>query len=1509
VATTPAKRACPVCGTLLPEEGEFCLVCALRQAIETQSDSGTDTSCELRFEHYTVLQNPEGKPFELGRGAMGVTYKAFDVHLQRPAALKIINSKLFGNESARHRFIREARSAASVRHQNVASVFHIGQSGGNYYYAMEFVEGESLEKLIQRSGCLETDLALDIVEQVAFGLAAIQEQHLVHRDIKPSNIMVSFQDGKLRSAKIIDLGLAKGVAEENTLSTVGAFVGTPAYASPEQFAGVATDIRSDLYSLGVTLWEMLSGKVPFSGSAAELMYQHQRAEPPIEKLRNVPVPVIALLQVLLAKDPNQRFQTPAQSQQALTRAREAIASGSKLTVDELRSAGELVAPRSPKAKPRKRTIRWVVGSGLCVAAVAIAWFFLSGHLGLFNQRSTGAAPTEKSIAVLPFDNISPNKDDTFFADGVQDEILNNLAKIAQLKVICRTSVMQYRADAKRDLRQIAIALGVANVLEGTVRRDGNHVRVSTELVDARDGTAIWADSYDRDLTDIFAIQSEIAQAVASRLSTQLSPEERKDIEQKPTDNLEAYDLYLQAKQLLEANYWAWTQRRGKEIYLKALSLLREATQKDQKFALAYCLVAKAHGVLYADGTDHTPERRALGDAAVNEALRLRPDLPEAHLAMAFHLYICYRDFERARVQIAIAAKNIPNNPDLLHLSALTDQVQGHWEKAIADLERAATLDPRNPDLLDTLARSYFSLRRYRDMERILDRLIELDPDQPSHGLSKTDLAFAEKADVKAARADCEAVPPSVKDDPAVESYRVYYAICARDFAAAEEILTESPNEEINFYGALVPRQIWSLWLEFILGNHPTIEQFGAVRERLYQKVEADPTDPYLLAALAKADVALGHSKEAIQEGRRAMEMLPISEDAVKGPDIATNFAFVCAWANQLDLAFEQLNILVKIPAGRLNYGDLKTYPGWDPLRNDPRFEKLLAELAPQEPADKSIAVLPFESLSDNKSDAYFADGVQDEILNNLAKIAQLKVISRTSVMQYRADAKRDLREIAAALGVANVLEGTVRRDGNHVRVSTELVDARNDNTIWADSYDRDLTDIFAIQSEVAQTIATKLAATLSPEEKRYIEKKPTENLEAYDLYLRAKELFVSVRVSMSFGNVEKPLVDAIGFLEQAVRLDPKFTLAYCASAQAHDNLYFLYGPTPEQRALGDAAVNSALGLQPDLPEVHLAYAHHLYIVYGDYERARVQLAIARRGLPNDAEAIVLGGRIDRRQGQFEKAIQEFNQAITRDPRNTLSIQELAETLFNTRQFRAAEQAFDRLIDLRPDQPILKVQKPLFITFYETGDDTAVRAAIAGLPASMADDREVLSLRLMFALVDRDWPEAREFIGKMGGGEDEGNFAYAPAAVPVGCYFILLARLQGEQPGANVSFSETREQLNQKVQKLPGYARLLSQLAVIDALLNNKDAALSEAKRAVEILPISKDAVFGPDMVMNLAVVYAWTDEFDLAFETLSPLTKMPCGIFYGLLKRDPYWEPLRKDPRFEKLLAELAPRD
>jgi TolB-like protein len=363
-----------------------------------------------------------------------------------------------------------------------------------------------------------------------------------------SNIMLSWEEGRLENVKIIDLGLAKTAAED-TLSIAGGFVGTPAYASPQQFAGFGTDIRSDPYSLGITLWEIFSGKPPFRGSVAELMDQHQHSAPPVEKLTGTPEPVVALLRVLLAKDASQRFQSPAQLQRALTEIVEAIAFGVRLTPDKLRLVSADAATSVSKRKPRKQIARWVLGTGLCLAGALIAWFCFFGRVGfLYNQRSSEAAATEKSVAVLRFESLSESKSDAYFADGVQDEILNNLAKINQLKVICRTSVMQYRVDAKRDLYEIANALGVVNVLEGTVRRDGNHVRVSTELVDAHNYNTIWADSYDRDLTDLFAIQSEVAQIIATKLKATPSPEEKKRIEATPTDNLEAYDLYLQAKQ-------------------------------------------------------------------------------------------------------------------------------------------------------------------------------------------------------------------------------------------------------------------------------------------------------------------------------------------------------------------------------------------------------------------------------------------------------------------------------------------------------------------------------------------------------------------------------------------------------------------------------------------------------------------------------------------------------------------------------------------------------------------------------------------------------------------------------------------------------------------------------------------------------------------------------------------------------------------------------------------------
>ena len=534
-------RTCAACGTKFSSTSEkgFCPVCALLRAAGRDSAladaldpvSGSERgsaerepgSSVGRFENYEMMLDQDGKPIELGRGAMGITYKALDVDLRFPVVLKVIGKKYVGDESARLRFLREARAAARVRHPNVASVFRLAKSSGEYFYAMEFVEGETLESLIQHRGRLEVSLALEIASQVAAGLSAVYEQNLVHRDIKPSNIMARLREDGQVTAKIIDLGLAKGVGEpgsESAISAAGAFAGTPQFASPEQFAGLGLDIRSDLYSLGVTLWEMLAGQAPFRGSPTELMYQHQHGPLPVEQLKGLPQPVVVLLEVLLEKDPTQRIQSPAELLKAIPLVTAAINAGRSVTPQELRAIFGQRPARLQKSFPgtvkalvissRVRLLAWLLAAPLIAGAVILAVngiFRVNQPVELSVAPSVSSKAPENSIAVLPFESLSEDRGDAYFADGVQDEILSKLARLSQLKVISRTSVMAYRPPNNRDVRSIGAALGVAHLVEGTVQRDHNLVRITTQLVDARTDETLWSESYQRDLTDIFTMIS------------------------------------------------------------------------------------------------------------------------------------------------------------------------------------------------------------------------------------------------------------------------------------------------------------------------------------------------------------------------------------------------------------------------------------------------------------------------------------------------------------------------------------------------------------------------------------------------------------------------------------------------------------------------------------------------------------------------------------------------------------------------------------------------------------------------------------------------------------------------------------------------------------------------------------------------------------------------------------------------------------------------------------------
>src|SRR5260221_1985468 len=405
----------------------------------------------------------------------------------------------------------------------------------------------------------------------------------------------------------------------------------------------------------------------------------------------------------------------------------------------------------------KPTKRWIVAIGLLGAAaviVAVAWFFTWANRStqpaastmesqkLVPGSSASAIPT-RSIAVLPFENLSGDTGSGYFADGIQDDILTDLAKISALKVISRTSVMQYRAVDRRNLTEIGRALGVANLLEGTVRREGNRVRISTRLIHAETADALWAETYDRDLTDIFAIQSEIAQTVADRLRAKLSPAEKKIIEERPTDDLVAYDLYLQAKGM-NVFFGPGDQR---EAFLKQVSLLSEATCRDPGFGLAYCLLAHANGFFYQAFYDHTPERRAQAEAAVNEAMRLRPDLVETRLALADYLYRVERDYERARTQLAIVQQISPNNTEALTYLSTIDRRQGRWEDATKYLEKATDLDPENFEALGELAAHCSFARNYRCAERAWERILKLRPDDQNMRLMRALCLWGENADL------------------------------------------------------------------------------------------------------------------------------------------------------------------------------------------------------------------------------------------------------------------------------------------------------------------------------------------------------------------------------------------------------------------------------------------------------------------------------------------------------------------------------------------------------------------------------------------------------------------------------------------------------------------------------------------------------------------------------------------------------------------------------------------
>ena len=922
---------CPQCGaiTRLDHHGT-CINCLLREGLEAEGEASRQafesvleeanvTDKEWRLGHYEILE-------EIGRGGMGVIYRARQQHSRRIVAVKRIRAHQVNSHETLVRFRREAEAVASLDHPNILPIYEVSESEeGLPFFSMKYATGGSLRTAAPVFRTEPRECAR-LMAKVARGIAYAHGKGILHRDLQPGNILL---DGS-SEPMVSDFGLAKWLNEDSALTRTLETLGTPGYIAPEQAECPAAELTSaaDIYSLGAILFYLLTGRPPFVGPNV-LYVIHQAAATPAPRLRSLARSLDRDLETIVARclerDPTARYRSAGALAEDLEH---------WLRHEPIRARRTGVFAHGRKWLRRNPTTAVLAASLVGLGAVVGVMFWES-------QLPRPVPPLPAGIAVLPFENLSAEPENAFFTDGVQDEILNDLAKIADLKVISRTSVMQYKSGVKRNLRQIANELGVAHVVEGNVQRAANRVRVTAQLIDARTDTHLWVERYDRPLDDVFAIQSEIAKAIAGQLQAKLSPAEKSAIEQPPTTNLIAYDRYLRAKKL-GAVQTARVPREMREV----TRLLDQAVAYDSTFLLAYCELAKAHAYAYHLGVDRTPARVALAKAARDAALRLGPDRGEPHLAAADVAFHCDLDYETALKEVAIARRSLPNDASVFALPAYIHRRQGHWEDCARDLERAVQLDPRNVWLLQDAAQTYQFERRYPEAAAAWDRTLGVATGDPNTRVWRTLVDLDSRADTRSTH---DVIQRIVTEDPsAVDSiaeHWLFVALCRRDAAEMARALASLPPEGIIRRDLLMPRSFCEGLVARARGDVPGAETaFATAHAEMEKVVREQPDYAQALCVLGMIDAALGRKEDAIREGRRAVEFLPVTKDMMAGGVVLANLAIIYAWTGEKDLALTQLATAIRFPSSNfLSYGQLKLHPFWDPLRGDPRFEKLLEE--------------------------------------------------------------------------------------------------------------------------------------------------------------------------------------------------------------------------------------------------------------------------------------------------------------------------------------------------------------------------------------------------------------------------------------------------------------------------------------------------------------------------------------------------------------------------------------
>lgn len=849
----------------------------------------------------------------IGRGSYGEVWLARNI-LATYRAVKIVNRRAFRDEAAFEREFLGLQQFEPVsrEHNGFVAILHVGRdpADGFFYYVMELADDDSggteidpdryvpktLSSELARRGRLLVKDAARLGSSLSDTLERLHRHGLVHRDIKPSNIIFVKDQPKLA-----DIGLVAKTGEK-------AHLGTEGYIAPE---GPGTP-QADVYSLGKVLYEVSTG-------TDRLNYPDLPPDVDTMPEREAFLKLNTVILKACENDIRNRHQTASEIN------------------EDLKPLGSGIPAPTMWTKLLRNPAAIVSAVLLCVLVLAFSLYRL--------RHPTASTTPEKSIAVLPLDNLSDEKQNAYFVAGVQDEITTNLARIAELKVISRTSANLYKIGNPRNSREIGQQLGVAHLLEGSVQRIGNRIRVNAQLIKTDTDEHIWAQIYDRDVSDLFAIQSEIAQTIAGQLYAKISPAEKQAIERPPTSDLTAFDLYTQAKDLAMRAPFTNT---GKKDLLQAADLLNQALVRDPSFFQAYCQLAQAHDALYFFGFDRTPERLALAEAALAVAFRLQPDSGEAHLARAWNLYHGYLDYDGALAELQIAGQTLPNNARVFELTGNIRRRQGHWTESVQNYERALDLDPRDAGLLQNVANSYQGLRRYAESAAVWDRVLSISPDDVDAKIARALIQLDWKADTRPLHQTIESIQQT--NPTAIPSVADRWFMCAlaeRDMTAATNALAVLGE---NTFGidAVEFRRSFGEGLLARMRNDDALARsaFAAARRQQEKIVDALPDYGPTLCVLGLIDAGLGRKEDALREGRHAIELLPVEKDAINGPLLIGYSAALAAWVGENDLACEQLATAIQHPSS-LSYGKLKLLPFWDPLRGNPQFEKIVASLAPK----------------------------------------------------------------------------------------------------------------------------------------------------------------------------------------------------------------------------------------------------------------------------------------------------------------------------------------------------------------------------------------------------------------------------------------------------------------------------------------------------------------------------------------------------------------------------------